>query len=315
MKISVLIVARNGVEHLDRLLPSIQSQKFDDATLEVILLDNASADGTADWVEKNHPWVTLARSGENLKYVRGNNMAYEKASGDVILCLNQDTILAPGFISAAIKAFERFPDASALAVNVISPNVMAMGEFMDSRVEDMPIRKFWLTSAGYAAYGPAERNSHPVNFVSGCGFYIKKSALKPGEPLFDPRLEAYAEDTELSLRLAERGGSILFVPGAALFHNQSWAGRSGLEGLVKTFKVTRNRLFALAIHSAPFSFAARYPLFLAGVPLKALHLRLSALTTLFAFLGGVAVALALAPLFPYWLWISFREQRGDRRWL
>lgn len=310
MMISIIIVAYNGVEHLSLLVPSIKSQALSGAEMEVILLDNASSDGTGEWVKNNHPWIKLIRSSENLKFVGGNNMAFKEASGDIILLLNQDAILAPGFIKEGITAFEKFPDADALAVNVVFPAEMSIPEFMQAKPEDVPLRMFSLTAWGYAAYVPAKVEYAPVNFLSGCGCFIRRSALNPGEPLFDPSLDAYAEDTELSLRLAGRGAMMIFVPRAVLFHNQSWTGRSVMDGLSKMLAIAWNRFYAFSIHTGPVSLAFKYPLLLTGIPLKAFSLRVSPLKTTAAFIGGMAVAALFIPLLPYWLYVSFMRRNG-----
>jgi hypothetical protein len=304
MTVSVIIVAYNGAGHLALLVPSIQSQDLSGATLEVIVLDNASSDGTAQWVKQNHPWIKLIESEKNLMFVGGNNMAFKEASGDIVLLLNQDTVLAPGFIREALAAFEKFPDASAFSVNVVFPGDMPIAEFMRAKPSDIPCKMFSLTSFGYAAYVPAKAEYAPVNFLSGCGCFIRRSALNPGETLFDPSLDAYAEDTELSLRLAGRGAKMIFVPRAALFHNQSWDRRGLMDGLEKMLKIAWNRFYVFSIHTRPAGLLLKYPLLLAGVPMKALSLRLAPLKTASAFIGGTAVALFFVPLFPYWLYIS-----------
>lgn len=312
MMVSIIIVAYNGIEHLKLLVPSITSQGISGAALEVILLDNASSDGTVQWVKNSHPWIKLIQSDKNLKFVGGNNMAIKEASGDIILLLNQDTVLAQGFIREGISAFEKFPGTAALAVNVVSPGQMSMSEFAQAKPEDIPCMMFSLTAFGYAAYVPAKTEYAPVNFLSGCGCFIRRSALNPGEALFDPRLDAYAEDTELSLRLAGRGARMVFVPRAALFHNQSWAGRNLMDGFVTMMKIAWNRFYAISIHTRPPQLAFKYPLLLAGVPLKAFSLRLPPLKAVSAFIGAMAVAVFFIPLFPYWLYVSFTRRENKK---
>jgi hypothetical protein len=312
MMVSIIIVAYNGIEHLKLLVPSIKSQGIPGDGLETILLDNASSDGTVEWIRKNHPWIKLVESDKNLKFVGGNNMALREASGDIILLLNQDTVLAPGFIREGILAFEKFPDATALAVNIVSPGQMSMSEFAQAKPEDIPCMMFSLTAFGYAAYVPAKMECAPVNFLSGCGCFLRRSALNPGETLFDPHLDAYAEDTELSLRLAGRGAKMMFVPRAILFHNQSWARRGLTDGLVTMMKIAWNRFYVFSIHTCPSAMPFKYPLLLAGVPLKAFSLRLPPLRAVSAFIGGMVVAVFFMPLFPYWLYVSFARREKKK---
>ena len=89
--VSILIVNWNGMEFLDGCFQSIREKVR--VPYEVIVMDNASTDGSADEIAQRYPWVRLIRSGENLGFAAGNNLAARHACGKYLLLLNNDTIL------------------------------------------------------------------------------------------------------------------------------------------------------------------------------------------------------------------------------
>src|SRR5208282_3322704 len=98
--ISVLIVCYNAKHFLQDCLNSIRDRVT--VPYEVILLDNASADGTADFVRTEFSWVRLLRSEENLGFIKGNNFAARYARGKYYLLLNSDTVLLSDFPRAML---------------------------------------------------------------------------------------------------------------------------------------------------------------------------------------------------------------------
>ncbi len=95
--LSILIVTYNSRSLIDTLLKGLARQ-IDGLNAEVVLVDNASHDGTADAVTERHPWVHLIRSAQNLGFAAGNNLAARHAKGRVLLLLNPDALPARGCV-------------------------------------------------------------------------------------------------------------------------------------------------------------------------------------------------------------------------
>src|SRR5690606_19254402 len=91
LSLSVLVVSWNGKAHLEALLPSLAAQQpVDGCTIETLVLDNGSHDGTAEWLAAAHPQVRVIARRENLGFAGGNNLLAAEAHGDVLLLLNND---------------------------------------------------------------------------------------------------------------------------------------------------------------------------------------------------------------------------------
>lgn len=110
MQLSVIIVTYNSIGHIGACLDSIQ-KKTRELKYEVIVVDNASSDGTAELIEQEYPWVTLIRNNKNLGFGTANNRGAEQATGEVLAIINDDTLQTENALKAAydtIKDEETF---------------------------------------------------------------------------------------------------------------------------------------------------------------------------------------------------------------
>lgn len=107
-RLSVLVVAHNAAPLLGRLLGGL-ARELAALDAEVVLVDNASHDGTAELVKLRHPWVRLVRSGEHLGWAGGINLAVNHARGRTLALLRQDMLVEPGALERGLLAVERDP--------------------------------------------------------------------------------------------------------------------------------------------------------------------------------------------------------------
>ena len=109
MDLSILIVTYNSAHLIGALLEKVHTelQEFDG---EVIVLDNASRDGTAELVREHFPWALLIASEENLGFAAGNNLAAAHARGRALLLLNPDAGPAPGSLARGVALMDEHPD-------------------------------------------------------------------------------------------------------------------------------------------------------------------------------------------------------------
>lgn len=302
MKISILICTYNGEEDIRSLLNSIKELSLGNYEVEVILRDDSSSDGTADIVEQEYGWVKLLRGeGGNLGFVKSNNIAFKQAAGEIICCLNQDTILHPGFIAAGVAALQSDSKVYGINTNMIMPWIMTVDEFMHNTQQELPAYEYQLTPFGFVRYVEVDKSAHITNFMTGGAFFIRRSVITHRGFFFDPAIDMYCEDTELSLRLRQNGREIMYCPQAVVYHNQTVRRGEGLRELIKLLKVTRNRFALFARMNSPFNFTLRYPLYLAGILLKMSSLGFPFPKNVFAYIAGIGVTLFFVCLFPYWL--------------
>ena len=94
-RVSVIILTYNGIKLLRQCLPSVLASTY--SNLEIIVADNASNDGSADWIASTHPSVEVVRHPENILFCAGNNRAVDHANGEYIVLLNNDVEVEPSW--------------------------------------------------------------------------------------------------------------------------------------------------------------------------------------------------------------------------
>ena len=120
MRLSVCIVNWNTRDYLRECLTALLHYPPAGADMEVIVVDNASADGSAAMVASEFPHISLLGNSDNNGYAEGNNQALERASGDFLLLLNPDVVVHPESLTRALAFMEEHPLAGALGGRLIS---------------------------------------------------------------------------------------------------------------------------------------------------------------------------------------------------
>lgn len=119
--LSIIVVNWNTKTVLRRCLDSIRAHP-PKRSHEIIVVDNESSDGSAEMVESEFPEVVLIRSGANLGYAAGNNLAFAQAQGEWLLTLNPDTEFVDDSLDIAISCLESSPDCGALGAKQVLPD-------------------------------------------------------------------------------------------------------------------------------------------------------------------------------------------------
>jgi GT2 family glycosyltransferase/acetyltransferase-like isoleucine patch superfamily enzyme len=224
--VSVVIVSYNTADWLARCLASIPaaSTRHD---VEVVVVDNASADGSADLVARDFPAVRLVRSDRNLGFGRAVNLGAADATGDYLLLLNPDGYLEPGALDNLVDFAEAHPEHVICGGRTVTPE------------GDLDPRSCWAAPSLWSllcsalllstarprstlfdpeAMGDYARDEvRTVDIVTGCLLLI---ALADWRKLggFDERYFLYGEDADLCLRAAETGRTCAITPDAVMVH-------------------------------------------------------------------------------------------------
>jgi len=214
-EISVIVVNWNGRPLLDECLSSLQAQTV--RGHEVILVDNGSADGSAEWVARNHPRVRLLRLRSNLGFSGGNNAGLALARGRYIALLNNDTRVEPGWLAALHRRIESDQRIAAC----------------DSKVlyHDRP-GTIWAAGADYTVAGsvqargnglkdsPGSAESGEVFVAVACAAIYRRSAIEE-IGFFDETFFNGYEDVDWSFRAWLSGYRIFNEPAARVYHKVS----------------------------------------------------------------------------------------------
>ena len=177
------------------------------------------ADGSPDFLQPLFPSFHFIRNTENLGFAKANNQAISLCSGEFVLFLNPDTILAEDSLSLCLDYFGTLPGAGALGVRMIDGS----GNFLKESKRGFPspsasfykmtgVARLFPRSKTFSAYYAGhldERSPHPVPVLSGAFMLISKEVLdKIGG--FDERFFMYAEDIDLSYRISRPVYQLLF---------------------------------------------------------------------------------------------------------
>jgi len=234
---SIVIPNWNGWHLLQPCLDALMAQDCCDA-LEVIVVDNASSDGSAEAVRENYPKVRMMVMEENLGFAGGTNVGFAAARGAVLIALNNDTEAAPDWASRLLDALERYPQAGMAASRMMvfdsSATIHSAGDCYGA--DGIPnSRGVW------EAYGPPyDREAYVFGACGGAAAYRREMIAQIGS--FDEAFFMYCEDVDLNWRAQIAGYRCVYVPDAVVRHHISATG----GGALSSYYVGRNTLWVMA---------------------------------------------------------------------
>ena len=225
MKLSIVIVNYNVKYYLEQCLRSVERAAANIAH-EVLVVDNASEDGSMEYLKPRFPNVTWIESKENGGFSHANNIGFGRASGEYILMLNPDTIVTRAALEGCVQFMDAHPEAGAAGVKMINKN----GTFaMESR---RGIVKPWVAfckATGLCRRYPKSRlfghyymsyldteEANPIEMVSGAYMFLRRATLDRVGTL-DEQFFMYWEDSDLSYRILKSGEKNYYLP-HTIFH-------------------------------------------------------------------------------------------------
>ena len=242
VSVCVVVLTWNRREETLECLRSLA--RITEPEVRVILVDNGSSDGTAEAVREEFPGIELIETGENLGYTGGNNVGIRRAldlGAEYVLILNNDTIVAPGFVRELLAVASRSE-----RIGFVSPKIY----FMD------PPDRIWFAGARYWAwcgygrmvgYREKDRGQYDqvreIDRPCGCAMLVSRAVCREAG-LLDPGLFLYVDEVEWALRARRLGFRSYIAPGAKVWHKVSSS--SGGEGQPDAiYYSVRNTLYSL----------------------------------------------------------------------
>ncbi|TXT32057.1 MAG: Glycosyltransferase [Rhodocyclaceae bacterium] len=243
--LSILIVNYNGLRFLADCFASIK--KHVSCSYEIIVVDNASSDGSCQFIADNYPEVRLVASPINTGFTGGNNLAGEHARGKYLLLLNNDTVLLSD-IALAVAEFDD-PAVGALGCHLVYGNGTLQHSF---GFEHKPGRLvlFWLLGDIFRNFAPAKlaetdpaeyaRTQANVAWVSGA-FLLTRTELWQRLGGLDISYFMYVEDVDYCKRVACAGYRVEYFPGARIVHyggaGRAWMGLRALQNTLRSYLI------------------------------------------------------------------------------
>jgi GT2 family glycosyltransferase len=276
----------NGKHHLERCLPSLAAQTFQD--YEIILVDNGSTDGSVAYVQANYPAVQLIQNGENLGFAAANNQGMAQARGRYVIVLNNDTELDPRWLENLVAAAESHPEMGAFACLVLFD---AQRDIIDSAGITVSVLGHGFQNRLGQSISDGVAAEEVFGVCAAAAMYRKELLQDVG--LFDADYFIYYEDVDLAWRARLRGWRSLLVPQSIVYHVHS--ATVGRASPAKKRLLVRNRLWTI-VKDYPFPAVLAFALPIAAFELAAVVLALARgdtapLTGLRESLGGMRIAL------------------------
>jgi GT2 family glycosyltransferase len=227
IEISVVIVGWNAKHYLELCLDSLVKAP-PRRNMEVLVVDNASSDGSAEMIEAEYPWVKLIKSGENLGFAKGNNVAIRRATGRYIALVNPDVIVFPGCLDALADFLDKNPKVGNVGPRVLNPdmsmqstcrrfpslwNNFCSATRLESTFKGIPF------FAGEHMFYFAHDRTLAVDVLVGCFSMIRRETLDQ-VGLLDEGLFMYGDDVDWCRRARNGGWEVVFHPDGQAIHDR-----------------------------------------------------------------------------------------------
>lgn len=230
--ISIIVVSRNVIDLLRSCLKSVFEASHN-LNVEVIVVDNASQDGTVDSLKRDYPQVQVIANQENLGFPKANNQAIKQATGRYILLLNPDTIVYPEALLKMTRYMDDHPE-----IGLIGPKVLTRaGTIQYDCARNFPdlwgcfteisfLRRVFPRSRifghQYMTYWDHE-DSRPVPCLVGAAMMVRRSAAESIGWFLDETIPMYLEDIDYCYRINQAGWTAYYLSEAIIEH---WGGAS-----------------------------------------------------------------------------------------
>ncbi len=237
--VDAIVVTWNARPYLEELVRGLCIVDYPHDAFTVHIVDNASADGSADYVKsvladppQNLPKVVLHEPGSNTGFAGGNNLVMRASQADYCYLLNHDAAFEPGTLKEAVAVAEAHPKAGSVQSLLV---LMQDPETINSTGNDIHFGAFGYCRGYKRPVSEAPREVQPIAYASGAGVLYRNSVLRQ-VGLLDETLFAYHEDLDLGWRMMIAGYDNLLAPQSVLRHRYEFS-----RSVRKWYWMERNR--------------------------------------------------------------------------
>jgi hypothetical protein len=288
LDLSIIIVNYNTCQLLDECLASLQAAEQPEGGLEIIVVDNASADGSVAMVGAKYPQVKVVACTDNLGFAAGNNRGLVGANGRYVLFLNSDTRVSQQALTQPLAYLEQHPEAGALTVRLIYPdgqrdpdNHRGFPTPWNALCHFSGLSKLFPHTPKFNGYFQSYANfakTHPVDVIAG-SFMMMPMNLCRELGGWDETYFFYGEDIDFCYRIRQAGYQIIYYPHVEVLHYKGAS--SGLRkesaSIARPPKETRVRVAKESVRAMKIFYqkfySERYPRWLTAVVLAGIQLR------------------------------------------
>lgn len=222
-RLSIVVVTYNSIDHIDACLDALAHPppRLDH---DIVVVDNASPDGTAAAVRHRRPAIRVIDAGANVGFARDNNLGIRHTTGALVLLLNPDTAVRPGAVDALVAALEATPGAAVAGPRLVDEHgrpELSCGAMIGPLAE---LRQKTLVRGSErglpfmrAYVDRLTRHPREVDWVSGACLLVRRTDAE-AVGLLDERYFMYAEDVDFCAAIRARSRKVIFTPTAEVVH-------------------------------------------------------------------------------------------------
>ena len=284
--LSILIVTWNTKERIQECLQSIFTCA-PKIQFEIVVVDNASQDGTVDLILAKFPSVSMIQNTENIGYGPAQNKAFHVSRGRYVLILNSDVVVTDGALEGLVRYMDSHPDIGLVGGRLQNPDgtfqssanrrfpspldVFLEELFFSSSLKFLFLRTRFGATCSKLFWNLKEPQS--VAWVGGACMLIRRSVMEH-VGLFDGHFFFYYEDCDLCLRIRRAGWKVAYDPRQHFIHQ--WGSSSQKNVRKVSIEARRSLLYYFLKHNGTFGFLAVKYALLVGLALRYLLLSLKA---------------------------------------
>ena len=268
-RITIAIVNWNHLLDLQKCLASVSSQDY--KSYDIVVIDNASTDGSTDWIRLNYPWISLFQFEENRGFSAALNEGIRRSTTPFILSLNPDVILDSRCLSYMIGAIIKKPQ-----VGIVSPKLLRYNDprYLDSTGLFIDRRRCpYDRGQNEIDHGQYDNSRQIFGACGALALYRREMLLDiafNGE-YFDEDFFAYYEDADIAWRAQLCGWRAVFEPRAQATHVRGWGDslrKQRIKSSIEPRLAFRNRYLMIEKNDRPLDFLFDLPFILASEILR-----------------------------------------------
>lgn len=255
-KISIIIVTWNSLHYIPDCLHSLTQQSYLD--FSVLVVDNASNDGTVEFIRQNFPTVSVLQNFKNVGFAKANNQGIKLARGEYVLVMNPDVMLEKNFLKNIMEAAKKHERSGSFGGKMLKLKQKDLDPSEHAGGLQTPVESDVVDSAGLDIYksrrvvnrgegqkdtGQFEGEQQVFGISGSCCLYRKKALddVSINGEYFDQDFNTYKEDADLAWRLRLYGWESWYIPKARGFHHRSYSSKNISTNVKGFFSTVRGR--------------------------------------------------------------------------
>ena len=262
---SLIIVTYNSSDVILPCLDSLFHAEGIVLPFEVIVVDNASTDGTVEAVRRKFASVTVLENKNNIGFAAALNQGAAVAKGTFLLLLNPDTVLHEGFLHQLHECFKSSPNAAIVGCNLVDGNGNHLPScWYDPSLKTVFYEMFLPHKMALELVTENPATDQRVDMVSGACMVIRREVFQQLNG-FDTRFFMYYEDADFCLRARQAGYNVYYYPAVSAFHH---VGKSTTDMVLFYQRVFKSKLLFLQKHRPTWYYVTAYLMVIVGMLIR-----------------------------------------------